>query len=150
MLNSPWTHLRTIVIEERWLVKVRFCALQWSPRSRDRLLCWWGWWRRFSRNEYVEMGKRKDQVGSHQKWRHQEGGARKTRWNFPRKQNTKVVSPLLEATTQPYLCEIAKTIGFWEKEQRPTEKEMEGQHTGRHEEIPTDWRHGTRLKILDD
>ena len=33
------------------------------------------------------------------------------------------------------MCEIAKTRGFWEKEQRPTEKEMEGQHTGRYEEI---------------
>ena len=43
-----------------------------------------------------------------------------------------------EASTQPHLCEIAKTRGFWEKDQRPTEKEMEGQHTGRHEEIPTD------------
>ena len=29
-------------------------------------------------------------------------------------------------------------IIIWEKEPRPTEKEMEGQHTGRHEEIPTD------------
>ena len=63
---------------------------------------------------------------------------------------TKVVWPLLEARTQPHLCEIAKTRGFWEKEQRPTEKEMEGQHTGRYEEIPTDRRHGTRSKILDD
>ena len=36
------------------------------------------------------------------------------------------------------LCETAKTTGFWEKEQRPTEKEMEGQHTGRPDEIPTD------------
>ena len=36
-----------------------------------------------------------------------------------------------------HIC--AKSLrGFWEKEQRPTEKEMEGQHTGRHEEIPTD------------
>ena len=52
--------------------------------------------------------------------------------------------------TQPHLCEIAKNRGFWEKEQRPTEKEMEGQHTGRHEEIPTDRRHGTISKILDD
>ena len=51
---------------------------------------------------------------------------------------TKVVWPLLEARTQPHLCKIAKTRGLWEKEPRPTEKEMEGQHTGRHEEIPTD------------
>ena len=50
----------------------------------------------------------------------------------------KVVWPLLEARTQPHLCKIAKTRGLWEKEPRPTEKEMEGQHTGRHEEIPTD------------
>ena len=50
---------------------------------------------------------------------------------------TKVVWPLLEARTQPHLSEIAKTRGFWEKEQRPTEKEV-GQHTGRHEEISTD------------
>ena len=47
---------------------------------------------------------------------------------------------------QPHLCEIGKTRGLWEKEQRPTEKEMEG----RHEEIPNDGRHGTRSKILDD
>ena len=47
---------------------------------------------------------------------------------------------LLEARTQPRLCEIAKTRGFWEKGQRPTKKEMEGQHTGRHEEIPADWK----------
>ena len=40
--------------------------------------------------------------------------------------------------TQPHLCKIAATRDFWEKEQRLTEKEMEGQHTGRHEEIPTD------------
>ena len=58
--------------------------------------------------------------------------------NFPGKQKTKVVWPLLEARTQPHLCKIAKTRGLWEKEPRPTEKEMEGQHTGRHEEIPTD------------
>ena len=36
---------------------------------------------------------------------------------------------LLEARTQLHLCEIA---------QRPTEEEMKGQHTRRHEEIPTD------------
>ena len=77
---------------------------------------------KFSRNEDVEMGMRDDQVGSHQKWRHQEGGGRKTCWNFPRKQKTKVVWPLPEARTQPHMCEIAKTRGFWEKEQRPTEK----------------------------
>ena len=70
---------------------------------------------KFSRNEDVEMGKSEDQVGPHQKWRHQEGGTRKTCWNFPGKQKTKVVWPLLEATTQPHLCEIAKTRGFWEK-----------------------------------
>ena len=35
-------------------------------------------------NEDVEMGKREDQVGPHQKRRHQEGGARKTLWKFPR------------------------------------------------------------------
>ena len=40
---------------------------------------------------------------------------------------------LLEARTQLHLCRIAKTRGFWETEQRPTEKETEGQHTGRHE-----------------
>ena len=49
-----------------------------------------------------------------------------------------MVWSLLEARTQPQLCEIAKTRNFWEKEQRSTEKEMEGQHKGRHEEIPTD------------
>ena len=58
--------------------------------------------------------------------------------NFNGKQKTKVVWPLLEAITQPHLIEIAKTIGFWEKEQGPTEKAMEGQHTRRHEDIPTD------------
>ena len=50
----------------------------------------------------------------------------------------KVVWSLLEARTQPHLWEVAKTRGFSEKEKRPTEKEMDGQHTGRHEEIPTD------------
>ena len=49
-----------------------------------------------------------------------------------------MVWPLLEARTQPHLCEIAKTGSFEEKEQRPTEKEKEGQHTGKHEEIPTE------------
>ncbi len=33
---------------------------------------------------------------------------------------------------------IPATRSSWEKEQRSTEKEMEGQHTGRPEEIPTD------------
>ena len=68
------------------------------------------------------------------------------------KEKTKVVWPLLETRTQPHqiLCKIAATRGFWEEEQRPTKKEMEGQHTGRHEEIPTDGRHGTIPKILDD
>ena len=66
----------------------------------------------FSRNEDVELGKKEDQVGPHQKWRHQEGGARKNYWNFPGKQKTKVVCPLLEARTQPHLCEIAKTETF--------------------------------------
>ena len=42
-----------------------------------------------------------------------------------RENKTKVVWPLLGEKTQPHLCEIAKTRGFWE-EQRPTEKEMEG------------------------
>ena len=46
----------------------------------------------------------------------------------------KVVWPLLEARTQPHLCEIVKTGSFGEKEQRSAEKEMEGQHKG----IPTD------------
>ena len=58
--------------------------------------------------------------------------------NFNGKQKTKVVWPLLEARTQPHLSEIAKTRGCWEKEQRPTEKAMEVQHTRRHEDIPTD------------
>ena len=44
---------------------------------------------------------------------------------------TNVVWPLLEARTQPHLCKIAATPR--EEEQRPTKKEMEGQHTGRHE-----------------
>ena len=43
-----------------------------------------------------------------------------------------------EAKTQPHLCDIAKTTGLWAKEQGATEKEMDGQHTGRHEELPTD------------
>ena len=95
--------------------------------------------------------KRENQVGPHRKWRHQEGGTRKTRWNFPGKQKT--ICGLATAwgeRTQPHLCEIAATKSFWEKEQRSTEKEMEGQHKRRHEEIPTYWRHGTRSKILDD
>ena len=40
-----------------------------------------------------------------------------------------MVWPLLEVRTQPNLCKIAPTRGFWEEEQRPTKKEMEGQHT---------------------
>ena len=66
---------------------------------------------------------------------------RKTCFNFPGKQRTKVVWPLLEARTQPHrrsMCKIAATRGFWEEEQRPTEKEMEEQHTRRHQEIPTE------------
>ena len=36
------------------------------------------------------MGKREDQVGPHQKWRHQEGGVRKTCWkHFPEKEKLK-------------------------------------------------------------
>ena len=50
----------------------------------------------------------------------------------------KTVWPVLEARTEPHLCEIAETRSFWETEQKPTEREMEGQHKGRHEEIPTD------------
>ena len=46
--------------------------------------------------------------------------------------------PLVEATTQQHLCEIAKTGSFGEKEQRSAEKEMEGQNKRRHEEIPAD------------
>ena len=37
-----------------------------------------------------------------------------------------------------FRCDIGKTRSFWEKEQRSAEKEMEEQHKGRHEEIPTD------------
>ena len=58
--------------------------------------------------------------------------------NILENRKTKVVWPLLEAGTQPHLCKIAETRSFWEKEQRSTEKETEGQHTGRHEEILTD------------
>ena len=43
------------------------------------------------------------------------------------------VWPLLEVRTRPNLCEIAKTRSFWEKEQRSTRKEMDGQHKGRHD-----------------
>ena len=60
-----------------------------------------------------------------------------------------VVWPLFEAKPQPHMYEIAATGSFWEKEQRLTEKEMEGQHKGRHEEIPTNWRHGAISKLLD-
>ena len=60
------------------------------------------------------MGKREDQIGSHKKLRHQEGGAHKTCLHFLEKQMTKVVWPLLEVITQ--------TISFWETEQRLTEK----------------------------
>ena len=63
---------------------------------------------------------------------------------------TKVVWPLLEARSQPHLSEIAKDRGFWEKEPRSTEKEMEGQCKGRQEEVPTDGRHRTRSKKMDD
>ena len=84
------------------------------------------------------MGKREDMVRPHQKCRHPEGGSHKTCYNFPGKQKTIVVWPLLEARTQPHLCEIAKTGSFGAKEQRSTEKEMEGQRKGRHEEVLTD------------
>ena len=35
-----------------------------------------------------------------------------------------MVWPLLEARTQPHMCEIAKTGSFGEKEQRSTEKKI--------------------------
>ena len=84
------------------------------------------------------MGKREDQIGSHKKLRHQEGGAHKTCLHFLEKQMTKVVWPLLEVITHPHLCEIAKSRSIWETEQRLTEKEIEGQHNGRIEKMPTD------------
>ena len=62
----------------------------------------------------------------------------KTCWKFPGKQKTKVVCPPFEARTQPHLWEIANTRRFWETEQRSTETEMEGQHKGTLEEIPTE------------
>ena len=37
-------------------------------------------------------------------------------------------SSQIDARTQPHLSEIAKTRSFWAKEQRSTEKDMEGQH----------------------
>ena len=58
----------------------------------------------FSRDEDVEMRNREDQVGPHQKWRHREGDARKTCWNFPGKQKTKVVWPLIEARKRNHIC----------------------------------------------
>ena len=51
-----------------------------------------------------------------------------------------ILSNLLNSVNFHFDCfirEIAKTRSFWE-EQRSTEKEMEGQHKGRHEEILTD------------
>ena len=39
-----------------------------------------------------------------------------------------MVRSLLEARTQPHMCEIVATRRSWEKEKRSTEKEMEGQH----------------------
>ena len=71
------------------------------------------------------MGMREDQVGPHHKWRHQERGTHKTCRNFPRKQKTKVVWPLLDARIQTHMCEIVATRRLWEKEQRPTEKERD-------------------------
>ena len=54
------------------------------------------------------------------------------------------VSPVLKFSWKTrkwfgHLCQIAKTGRFWEKD-RPklAEKKMEGQHEGRHEEIPID------------
>ena len=55
----------------------------------------------------------------------------KTRLDHIRKEDIRK-----EADVKP--VEIGATRSFWEKEQRSTEKEMEGQHTGRLEEIPTD------------
>ena len=103
---------------------------------------------KFSRNEYIEMGKREDQVGPHQKWRHQEGGTHKTCWQFPGKQKTKVVWPLLEARTQPHPCEIAKSLKFL-GEGAEVDRKRDGDK-GRHEEVPTDWRHGIKSKTLVD
>ena len=84
----------------------------------------------FRRNEDVEMSKREDQVGPHQKWRHQEGGARNTCWSVPGKQKTKVVWPLLDVRTQPHLCEIAKTRGLWEKSRGRPKKRRRGNIQG--------------------
>ena len=87
---------------------------QTSDDVRFRMLgCKEGRWEqiKFSRNEDVEMGRREGQIGPHHKWRHQEGGARKTCRNFPGKQNTKVVWTRHEARTQPHPCDIAKTRG---------------------------------------
>ena len=109
---------------------------------------------KFIRNEDVEMGTREDEVGPHQKWRHQEGGAHKTCCNVTRKQKTKVVWPLLEGRREPnHIC--AKSLGLevsGRKSRGRPKKEMEGQHNRRHEEITTDWRYGTRSNniILDD
>ena len=67
-----------------------------------------------------------------------------------RNEDIKSVDTLLE--NKILKCKIAGKIAktrssFWEKEQRSTAKEMEGQHQqlhqGIHEEIPTDRRHGT-------
>ena len=50
--------------------EIRFRMLGRKEEGREQT--------KFSRNEDVEMGKRADYVGSHQKLRHQEGGGRKT------------------------------------------------------------------------
>ena len=60
-----------------------------------------------------------------------------------------VVWPLLEAKPQPHNVRNRCDWEFLGEGAELTEKEMEGQHKGRHEEIPTNWRHGTISKLLD-
>ena len=62
------------------------------------------------------------------------------RWTATYVGKVDILSNLLNSVNINFDCfirEIAKTRSFW-KEQRSTEKEMEGQHKGRHDEILTD------------
>ena len=107
---------------------------------------------KFSRNEDVEMGKREDQVGLYQKWRHQEGGARITCWNYPGKQKTIFfwLGHCLRRKPNDICTKSLRLEVSGRRSRGRPKRRLEGQHKGRHEEILTDWRHGTISKILDD
>ena len=82
------------------------------------------------------MGKREDQVGPHQKLRHLEAHVKPVE-TFLENKRLKWFGHCLRREPN-HICAKSLRLEVSGKEQRPTEQEMEGQHTGRHEEIPTD------------